>query len=167
MKEILKRLRGYLYPTGKYSHLPYKQLGEIRFWEGVIEKYIMWYQGELTELYGQLSPEETMKERAFGLRENAIRTWIRVASTKYLRALAVGSDYFSGCRILDVGCGPIPHLHCFRDIEPFGVDQLITEYKNLGFPLDRYEPQIKYKVGSAESIPFEDNFLRCCICQCN
>lgn len=143
----------------KYSYLPYKQRGEIEFWEGIIDQYILWYQGELPELYGKPGPEETIKERAFKLKENAIRTWIRVSSTKYLNALAVGPEYFSGCRILDVGCGPIPHLHCFRDIERFGVDQLINEYRELGFPLDRYDPQVIYKVGSAENIPFEDDFF--------
>jgi SAM-dependent methyltransferase len=164
MKETLKRLRERLFPSGKYSYLPYKQRGEIEFWEGIVEKFIRWYQGELTELYGKPRPEEGMKEKAFDLRENAIRTWIRVASKRYLDALAVETDYFNGCRVLDVGCGPVPHLHCFSDIERFGVDQLIIEYKELGFPMDRYEPQITYKVGSAESIPFEDNFFDAVVC---
>ena len=143
----------------KYSYLRKKQRAEIEFWENVIQKYILWYQGELNMLYGNPTPNEAIKEKKFNLKENAIRTWIKIASRKYLNALAVKPDYFDGCRLLDVGCGPIPHLHCFQNVQPFGIDQLINEYIEIGFPLDRYDPQINYTKGSSENMPWKDNYF--------
>ena len=69
-----------------------------------------------------------LKETEFNLKENAICTWIKKASRKYLSALAVESDYFSGSRLLDVGCDPIFQLHLFQNIHPFGADQRLNNY---------------------------------------
>ncbi len=159
MRRMLKTLRERWLPTGKFSYLPYKQRGEIDFWEKFIDRVILWHQGKLPELYGRPSPDESIKVKTFNLKENAIRTWIKVASQRYLNALKVEPDYFRGCKVLDVGCGPIPNLHCFHDITPFGLDQLIAEYKEIGFPLDSYQPPVIYTKGSAEHIPFEDHFF--------
>jgi len=144
-------------PDPQFAYLPDKQLAELRFWQGEIKKMTRWYEGEMPEYYGISSPTDDMKETAFDLRQNAIRTWIPFMMKRYLNSLQVGPDYFSGCRILDVGCGPLPLLHAFEDVECFGVDQLTKEYRAIGFPLDSYDPPVNYLVGSAEKIPTDDD----------
>jgi SAM-dependent methyltransferase len=143
----------------RFPDLPAKQLAEIEFWSQVIDQYVDWYEGKIGSLFGRPSPAPEQKETRYGLRENAIWTWIQAAKVKYLEALRVEPGCFSGKDVLDVGCGPVPHLHCFENIRRFGLDQLVDEYRAIGFPLDRYDPPITYLKGSAESIPARENSM--------
>ena len=76
--------------------------------------------------------------------------------TKYLDTWVLEAGYFYGCRLLDGGCVPSPHLHCFQIINCQELDQLINEYKDIGFPLDRCKPKVIYSAGS---IPYDNNFF--------
>ncbi|KJR41576.1 type 11 methyltransferase [Candidatus Magnetoovum chiemensis] len=86
-------------------------------------------------------------------------TWQRATSDVYLKRLLIDKDYFKGKSVLDIGCGPHPRLLAFQDCRRYGLDQLINEYKTIGYPLDKYSEEITYLTGSAEAIPTEDNFF--------
>ena len=142
--------------------LPQKQYSEWNFWRQEISRYIDWYEGKIDYLWGVPRPPDEIKITGYGLKENAIRTWAYSSANKtlkYPRRLFIPRDYFSEKRILDVGCGPIPCALAFIDCEIYGLDQLVDEFKELGFPLDDYSERLTYVQGSAESMPFEDNFF--------
>lgn len=152
------RLKLFLFDR-EFSYLPEKQRSELLFWFRIIDKFVEWYRGEISHLYGHPPPTEKRKVRGYGLRENAIRTWARFDTVRYLDRLLIPPDYFNGMKILDIGCGP---LHCalaFTNCEVFGLDQLIEHYKRIGYPLDAYSARITYATGSTEKIPFEANFF--------
>jgi SAM-dependent methyltransferase len=139
-----------------FGHLRPKQREELRFWVNEIQRYVAWYEGRLPDLYEVPSPTEAQKVRGFDATENAARTWQRVTARYYLDALGFSEDALVGLKVLDIGCGPTPYLLAFRDCERYGLDQLIEEYKRIGFPLDSYTPAQRFLVGSAERIPAPD-----------
>jgi len=136
-----------------------KQYNEMKFWRGMIKKYIEWYLGKIDTLYGVAAPNEDVKVTGYDLKENAIRTVIKVNINKYPEHLAISPDYFRGQKVLDIGCGPNPWVTGFTDCQAYGLDELIDVYKKLGFPLDSYSARLTYFKGGAENIPVEDNFF--------
>jgi ubiquinone/menaquinone biosynthesis C-methylase UbiE len=143
----------------RFHHLPIKQYAELKYWESAIDKYIAWYQGSTLGTFP--APNENERVTDYDLRENAIMTWINVylKQGRYLRELKVDADYFKGLSVLDIGCGPIPFVLEFKDCQRYGLDQLIDEYKVIGFPLDDYSSEVTYLKGGAESIPVDDDFF--------
>lgn len=142
--------------------LPEKQHSELDFWRKQIGQYIEWYQGKIDCLYDVSRPSDEMKITGYGLKVDAIRTWAYSSayiSLKYPTRLLIPRDYFSGKRILDVGCGPIPSALAFTECEVFGLDQLVDGFRELGFPLDDYSERLTYIEGNAEDMPLEDNFF--------
>ncbi|MCL5094046.1 MAG: class I SAM-dependent methyltransferase [Patescibacteria group bacterium] len=136
-----------------------KQKTELAFWKREIGIYMDWYEGHLKDLYGVPAPKEKDKIKSYSPEENAIRTWAKVDGDKYVNHLAIPYDYFKGMKLLDVGCGPIPYALTFTGCTIWGLDQLISGYKRLGFPLDNYDERLTYIQGGAENIPVEDNFF--------
>jgi SAM-dependent methyltransferase len=135
----------------------FKYASELFFWIREIDQYIKWYQGSRSSLYGVMAPRDEEKITEFNLRENAIRTWIRLDATKYLQHLRIPSDYFKGQRILDVGCGPIPYALAFENCDIVGVDPLIDYYREIGYPMKKYSERIKYVHSPIESVPYPDD----------
>jgi ubiquinone/menaquinone biosynthesis C-methylase UbiE len=71
-------------------------------------------------------------------------------------------DSFNGDTVLDLGCGPHGGLIGFTNCKKYGVDDLINEYKLIGYPLDQY--QIEYIHAPAEKLPFPDRFFTTIVC---
>lgn len=132
-----------------------KHAAELGFWRDQIQVYIRWYEGKQSHR-GLAPPRPEERVTGYGRAENAIRTWARLHGFKYPQALQVPADFFAGRKLLDVGCGPIPYALAFTDCEIWGLDQLIDEYRALGFPLDTYDPRLHYVCGAAEAMPFAD-----------
>jgi SAM-dependent methyltransferase len=143
----------------RHKYLPIKQRTELYYWHSFIKHCTKWYQGRLRMLYEHPTPANKAKVTGYGLEENAIRTWIRIDNKRYLDHLLIPTGYFKGMKLLDVGCGPIPHALVFTGCKVFGLDQLVEFYKNLGYPLDSYSDRLVYIGGSAENIPAEDGFF--------
>jgi SAM-dependent methyltransferase len=144
----------------RFGYLPAKQFGELWFWDGRIQReYINWYRGKIAHLDGVPAPIDgtKIKIRDFDLKENAIHTWVNANIDRYPNRLRVPGDYFSGKRILDIGCGPNPYVLGLTNCRVFGLDQLLSEYRKLGFPLDKFSDRLTYVAGCAERMPFEDN----------
>ena len=153
-RKILPILRHKL--TGKF-----KQATELYFWLREIQAYVKWYKGEVPYLYDIPSPKPKEKIRGYSIEANAIRTWAIADREKYLKHLMVPSNYFAGKKILDVGCGPIPYALAFINCDIFGLDQVISAFKELGYPLGdpTYSGNIRYIEAPAENITVDDNFF--------
>jgi SAM-dependent methyltransferase len=151
-----KALRGVLRRIGKW-YLPRRQFDELDFWRRQIDLYVKWYEGRKQRLFGIDAPSDDRRVTGHGLRENAIRTWIDANMDKYPSRLMVARDAFRGMRLLDIGCGPNPWALAFVDCEVHGLDQLVGEYRRLGFPLDAYDERMHYARGGAERMPFADD----------
>ena len=139
-----------------YRHLPEKQHAEARFWALQVIQLQKWYLGVVGPCYGSPNPTEADRVTGYDLRTNALLTWIRCRRNKYPDRLRLDRGALAGRRVLDVGSGPIPHLLAFDNCERFGVDQLVTEYREMGWPLDHFAGEMQYLRGDAEHIPAED-----------
>jgi ubiquinone/menaquinone biosynthesis C-methylase UbiE len=155
LKPALARLIFFI----RYKSLPVKQRTELYFWYRFLSQCTKWYQGKRRVLHDVPAPADEAKVTGYSLEENAIRTWTRIGSKKYLDHLLVPTNYFKGMKILDVGCGPIPYALVFTGCKIFGLDQLVGFYKDLGYPLDSYSQRLTYIKGSVEKIPMEDGFF--------
>ncbi len=139
--------------------MPAKQYSEIKWWQQDIDRWVDWYEGRRTVLYGIPAPTTAQMVPGADRRERAILTWLSVMQASYPTRLGVSRDYFHGQRILDVGCGPLPLALGFTGCEVYGVDPLIEEYARVGYPFGKYPDRMKYLCGSAENIPVRDEFF--------
>ena len=73
---------------------------------------------------------------------------------RYLHDLRLAPDSFRGRTVLEVACGPNGGLHWFQDCRRIGVDELIDDYRRIGYPLWLHD--IEYLTSRAESMPLED-----------
>ena len=98
-----------------------KQNTEIAFWKSELQTYMDWYNGNLPVLYNTSCPSLTQKVTGNTLLQSAILTWTELhQKPKYLNDLDVDRNCFSGKKVLDVGCGPIPSAICFEQIDIYG-----------------------------------------------
>jgi len=159
------RLRYFLHRARALGHrnaLGWKQFCELDFWRRELDSYVEWHEGRLDHLWGVPSPPEQARVRGPDPRRNAVMAWIQtIVDEGYPSHLFLPRDYFRGERILDVGCGPIPLALGFADCEVYGLDQLVSEYRTLGFPMDAYPAggRMTYVEAGAEAMPFEDDFF--------
>jgi SAM-dependent methyltransferase len=142
----------------RHLGLGYKQFRELFFWSRYVKRCVRWYEGARDKRLGEL-PAPDVRETAYSLTENAIRTQCTARRELYLEHLLVPPDHFRGKKVLDVGCGPFPQVAVFTDCEAYGVDQLVNEYRKLGFPIDAWSERVHYIEAAAESIPVEDGFF--------
>lgn len=159
IKDVFKHPRKIL-PILRYAVAgKFKQVNELYFWLLIIQAYVKWYKGEMPNLYNIPSPKPREKIRGYSVEENAIRTWARADREKYLRHLLVPRDAFAGKKVLDVGCGPLPYAAIFMNCDIFGLEPLLSAFKELGFPLGdpTYSDKITYIEAPAENIPVDDN----------
>ena len=140
-------------------YLQDKQYSEYDFWRKEVEKRVKWYNGQIENLLDHPCPDENFKVKGFSLRENAIRTFIKANFSKYPKKLNLPANRFAGKKVLDIGCGPNPWIAAFTDCDAYGLDQLINEYRKLGFPMERFSQRLTYLKGGAENIPAKDNFF--------
>lgn len=137
-----------------------KQHGELDFWRHEIERYVAWHEGRLDHLWGVPSPRDRIHGQTGHPRGDAILAWARAGvPEKYLSHLLVPGDHFAGMTVLDVGCGPIPYALGFSGCQVVGLDELVDEYRGLGFPLEEYPDRrrLTYVRGSAEQVPAADD----------
>jgi SAM-dependent methyltransferase len=153
---MLKKLKR-RFVTTLWPHL--KSQSELTFWKDEIGKYIKWFNGEVDQMYGCLAPKDHEKVHSVCANHSSILTWHKLLQEKkYLSLLELGSDAFSGCRILDVGSGPIPSATCFTDSELYCLDPLMGDYLKAGFPIHYYD-NVRFVCSFAERMPFPDNFF--------
>jgi SAM-dependent methyltransferase len=125
-----------------------KILGELVWWYRFIRQYRSWYY----KLDHRLRVEE------FNLIGNIAMAHAKLVPY-YTILLNIPKDYFQGMRILDVGCGPLPHSLEFTDCEIYGIDPLIDMYKRLNFPIEKYSDRYNVVNAPAECMPFKDEFF--------
>lgn len=168
MKTLIKKIligsirQKIRYVLGRITklYLSKKQYSELLFWDEFMGLCIKWYQGTSKELYGHAPPSEEAKVTSYGLKENAIRTYMTIAiPNKYPDNLKLPADYFEGKRILDIGCGPLPSAINFTGCEVYGLDDLIDEYAKLGYPMNGYSQRLTCLKAGAENIPVDDDFF--------
>ncbi|MBZ0303280.1 MAG: class I SAM-dependent methyltransferase [Anaerolineae bacterium] len=153
MKRFVRRFRRLPRSDHRFDYLSDKQYAALKFWDKEIDNFIAWYNGEISEHYQSPAPSEAAKVKDYDQRLNAIWTWVRRDSSKYPNALRIRRDHFVGKTVLDIGCGPIPYLLAFEDCQLIGLDNLVNEYREVGYPLDEYSPRLKYVAAPGEQIP--------------
>jgi SAM-dependent methyltransferase len=136
-----------------------KHSAELHFWRREIERYGMWYRGELSPLYKTPSPQDHERVSAADERLASILTWHRLhQEAKYLENLELSPDAFRGMKLLEVGSGPMPSATCFRACLLYCLEPLVHEYLVVGFPLHCY-PGVTFINGASENIPMRDNLF--------
>ena len=73
----------------------------------------------------------------------------------YLDYFQLDMSFYSGKKILDIGCGPRGSLEWTEGADCYGLDPLVSKYKKLG--IDKH--RMTYVEGCCESIPFEDEYF--------
>lgn len=137
-----------------------KYKAEIDFWKGILINYEEWYDGKLSMLYGEPSPNDITKVVSFDKRISAILTWLEVhQKAKYLDDLLLEKSAFEGLRILDIGSGPLPSASAYLNCELYCLDPLMPLYMEAGFPIHIYENRIKFVFGFSEKMPFSDSYF--------
>jgi SAM-dependent methyltransferase len=150
---------GNVVPRLGSRRLSYKQYSELDWWRAELPRFLDWYEGRLADLWGFPSPAPGAKITGYPALANALLTFADATRSKYPEELRVAADHFTGKKILDVGCGPIPFALGFVGCDVVGLDPLLTEYRRLGFPVDRYPDRITYVCGGAEDIPKPSAFF--------
>jgi cyclopropane fatty-acyl-phospholipid synthase-like methyltransferase len=112
-----------------------KYAAEITFWRDEIARYVRWYNRRTREMYGIPAPTDDAKVvRHATIEHNAIETWINADRWRYCKHLMVEPTYFSGKRVLEVGCGPLGLSRWFAGATVHLLDPLLDVYDSLGYP---------------------------------
>lgn len=98
-----------------------------------------------------LTPEQWKRLDA---RERTLEVGRTMTFPRYLKELGIGRGTLKGKAVLDVGCGPLGALKWFHAGSRFGLDELVDEYRAIGYPLEAHTTA--YVQGNAESMPFPD-----------
>lgn len=125
-----------------------KYLAETRFWREEIDRYVAWFDGTYADFYGVLPPPREVRQKL--LRRAALAAWCQADRCRYLAHLYLPEYAFRGCKVLEIGCGPLGLAQAFIDCELTGVDPLLGAYEAAGYPLD--EHRIQYVEGRAEDL---------------
>jgi SAM-dependent methyltransferase len=130
-----------------------KHLAELAWWKRALAQRVAWYSGE-SMMDGQPSP--TPKESLVGatIETKAALAALAVSLDRYPDALKIGRSHFAGKTILDLGCGPYPLSIAFEDCRIIGLDPLVRQYEDAGFPLSEFTDRITFVCGFAEEMPF-------------
>jgi SAM-dependent methyltransferase len=111
-----------------------------------LTKLLLWLMPVRFKAWNELSFWKGVKSRR-GLRPDGY-------AERFTRPFDIGTDFFAGKRILDIGCGPRGSLEWADEAaERVGLDPLADEYLNLG--ASRHKMQ--YVAAPAEKIPFDDD----------
>ena len=163
LKQILARIlsskpsRLGRHPASKRS--PKKQ-AELDFWRGLY--------GEITEkpqIADISAVDSSEKAENFNLTDEQ---WIALkperrlfevskalSFPRYKSDLMIGPNELTDKCVLDLGCGPMGALAWFNAKFRVGVDELISDYSRIGYPLQAHP--ILYVDGVAENLPFSNS----------
>lgn len=131
---------------------------EIGFWATELEAYQRWCDGRIPEMYGIPSPRVKLPDDPEEAIRSAVWRWCNADMDRYQKHLLLEPDAFRDCRLLDIGCGPLPLVRSFVFAsEYFGVDPLVSWYRRLGYPLD--SQGVEYVEAHAERIPLPDGSI--------
>lgn len=133
-----------------------KYAAEIKFWKEEIDLYVCWWQGKLKEFYGVPAPTEAQRiTRHDSDRMNALDTWVNADRWRYCKHLFIEPTYWSGKVVLEIGCGPLNLARWLAGATVIGVDPLIDEYIEMGYP----NTLLENECGTAECIDFGDDMF--------
>ncbi|MCP4397498.1 MAG: class I SAM-dependent methyltransferase [bacterium] len=153
MKAFVKRLLNEFKTPEKYR-------AEEAFWIKEISRLVLWYHGQIKELYHTPSPTDEQKFRCHTIEHSAILTWFELhQKPKYAFDLQLPVDVFRGMRVLDIGAGPMPSAEVFEDCELYCLDPLIPNYVKAGYPLHCYRANTRFVYGYVEQTPFQDDYF--------
>lgn len=137
-----------------------KRDAEIRFWRKELQRYVLWYDGAIDELYGHPSPTADKKVVDANKQLSALLTFFEIhQKTKYYKDLLLERDAFRGMKLLDVGSGPFPSGLCFEGCDVYCLDPLFDSYLSAGFPIHCYGERARFVHARAEDIPVKDAFF--------
>jgi SAM-dependent methyltransferase len=130
-----------------------KHLAELEWWKRALAQRVAWYSGEST-MHGRPPPTPDGSLVGAAIETKAALAALAVSLDRYPEALKIGRSHFSGKTILDLGCGPYPLSLAFEDCRIVGLDPLIRQYEDAGFPLSEFTDRITFVCGFAEEMPF-------------
>ncbi|HEX7862993.1 MAG TPA: class I SAM-dependent methyltransferase [Verrucomicrobiae bacterium] len=155
---MLAELKSFVYGT-RVWHAVFKNRGELRHWELRKLSIVKWYRGEGSCLFP--CPDAEAKINDFDEQTNALLTFIAVETkhASYLKDLCLKKESFRGARVADVGSGPFPTLLVFEGCERYCIDHLMESYRKMGYPISRFEPELRFIAAKSESIPVPDGYF--------
>jgi cyclopropane fatty-acyl-phospholipid synthase-like methyltransferase len=125
-----------------------KYYREARFWRQERGRYLSWFTGEYNDFYGVPRPGPHVRDRF--LLDAALAAWCEADADRYLKHLFVPACQFAGMKVLEIGCGPLGLARAFTGADVTGIDPLLSEYEEAGYPMDHHG--ITYVQARAESM---------------
>jgi ubiquinone/menaquinone biosynthesis C-methylase UbiE len=161
MKQIAKKtlksgdeIRRKINPTYRAKR---KYASELDYWKGELEHLRTWYENGSTDWWGVPSPPPDKKQKiSDNWATNAVMTMHRIRPS-YLEELQLDADYLCGQRVLEVGCGPLAPILQFENCSRHGLDPLLDQYIESGWPL--YDYDAKFVNAKGESMPYPDAYF--------
>ena len=122
------------------AHRVLKYGCELKWWKRELDTRILpWYRGEIEKLWGRtLPPEDERPTNGRTEAENAVLTLRWADRTRYADLLCLNNVDKRFRRALDLGCGPMVPACWLPADEVFGVEPIIEQFRQLGFPVDLY-----------------------------
>jgi ubiquinone/menaquinone biosynthesis C-methylase UbiE len=141
-----------------------KYKAELGYWRGQLDLMLRWYEGHEPHWYGLPSPREDQKSIVSEIPSvNAIITSHQLRPV-YLERLQLSPSAFRGKRVLEVGCGPLAPILVFEECVRHGIDPLINQYIESGWPL--YALDVIFTKSYGEKMPYPDEYFDAII-SCN
>lgn len=148
--QILRQINPTYRARRKYAY-------QLNFWKGQLEVLRRWYEDGSIDWWGIPPPPADKKWTASGIwAVNAVMTMHYIRPT-YLEELQLDADCLCGKRVLEVGCGPLAPILQFPDCIRHGLDPLLDQYIQSGWPL--YDLDVKFVNAKGESMPYVDAYF--------
>jgi SAM-dependent methyltransferase len=129
-----------------------KYKAELAYWRGELRNLEGWYIHRDREWWGSPPPSDSERVSGSDLwTVQAVSTLHHMRPT-YLEELQLSADEFAGERVLEVGCGPLAPCQQFDACERHGLDPLIDQYVQAGWPIYAYD--MKFVSSPAEKMPY-------------
>lgn len=134
-----------------------KYTSELDYWKGELEHLRRWYEDNSIDWWGVPPPAADKKRTASDIwAVNAVMT-IHHIRPSYLEELQLDADCLRGQRVLEVGCGPLAPILQFAHCTRHGLDPLLDQYIQSGWPL--YDYDAKFVNAKGESMPYADAYF--------
>lgn len=134
-----------------------KYVAELDYWKKELENLRKWYEDATIDWWGIPPPPANKKLSVSDIwAVNAVMTMHNVRPS-YLEELQLDADYFRGQKVLEVGCGPLAPILQFRDCIRHGLDPLLDQYLQSGWPL--YDYDAKFVNAKGESMPYVNAYF--------